>query len=32
MNSSVEMNNFSQYYGESLMEAWYRIKIGRAHV
>ena len=26
MNSSVEMNNFSQYYGESLMEAWYRIK------
>ena len=26
MASSVEMNNFSQYYGESLMDAWFRIK------
>ena len=26
MNSSVEMYNFGQYYGESLMDAWCRIK------
>ena len=26
MDSSVEMNNFGQYYGESLMDAWYRMK------
>ena len=26
MNPSVEMSNFGQYYGESLMDAWYRIK------
>ena len=25
MDSSVEMNNFGQYYGESLMDAWYRM-------
>ena len=26
MNPTAEMNNFGQYYGESLMDAWYRIK------
>ena len=26
MDSSVEMKNFGQYYGESLMDAWYRMK------
>ncbi len=26
MNPSAEMNNFGQYYGESLMDAWFRIK------
>ena len=26
MNPTAEMNNFDQYYGESLMDAWYRIK------
>ena len=26
MDSSVEMNNVGQYFGESLMDAWYRIK------
>ena len=26
MNPTAKMNNFGQYYGESLMDAWYRIK------
>ena len=26
MDSRVEMKKFGQYYGESLMDAWFRIK------